>query len=106
MTVFGLLLQIMTNDPLLLGSFGFYQESYFISFILFLSLYIHTIDVPLRFGFRWHTNYLEKDADRYAVRRGLGKMLQSALIRSHAKSLDPLFTSWLYEAWNSNHPNL
>jgi len=106
MVVYGTLLWMLTNSAPFLLSFGFYQQSYFASFYLFTSLYLVSLDVPIRIGMRWISRWQEIDADNYAVSRGYGVEFKSALIRSYASSHDNLFTSWIDRALNDTHPTL
>ena len=60
----------------------------------------------MRMGLRAFTRWQEKEADKYTVVRGYGEACRDALIRSHAKSLDLLFTSKFDEILNVDHPHL
>ena len=72
MVIFGSLLYYFTNKASFLLSFGFYQESYYVSFALFTFMYSNSLDVGIRMLMNQHVKYLEKDADLYVVSRGLG----------------------------------
>lgn len=72
MVIFGALLWVFTNNASFLLSFGFYQESYYVSFALFTFMYSNSLDVGIRMLMNLHTKYLEKDADLYVVSRGFG----------------------------------
>jgi Zn-dependent protease with chaperone function len=75
MVIFGSLLLYFTNNASFLLSFGFHQESFYVSFALFTFFYSNSLDVFIRVLMRKHTQYLEKDADMYAVERGFGVVL-------------------------------
>ena len=106
MVVFGFLLWMLTNYPPFLLSFGFYQQSYFVSFYLFTTMYAASADVPIRFGMRLVERYQEMDADNHVINRGYGEVFKSALIRTYASRLDNLFTSCIDRALNDSHPTL
>ncbi len=72
MVIFGSLLYYFTNKDSFLLSFGFYQESYYVSFALFTFMYSNSLDVGIRMLMNLHVKYLEKDADLYVVSRGFG----------------------------------
>ena len=52
MLVFGLIMTLLINDATFLKSFGFYKQSFSISFYLFTYIYLYSIDVPIRIGMR------------------------------------------------------
>ena len=55
---------------------------------------------------RAFTRRQEREADLYTVVRGYGEAFRDALIRSHAKGLDLLFTSDFDGLMNVDHPHL
>ena len=59
MVVFGTFLQLMINQPSFLVSFGFPQESYFATLILFTYFYSVSLDVPIRIGLNAYGRYQE-----------------------------------------------
>jgi len=65
----------MVNRPAFLLAFGFPQESYIVSLILFVYFYINSLDVILRLGLNWFSRYQEWQADMYAVQQGYGEEL-------------------------------
>ena len=77
-----------------------------VSLILFVYLYMVSLDTPIRIGLNAYSRYQEHQADIYAVQRGYGVPLQHALIRSHAISLDPLFLSYIDQLLVANHPSM
>ena len=59
MVIFGAFLQLFINNSSMLVSFGFSQESYLVSLILFLYLYSISLDIPIRMGLNAFSRYLE-----------------------------------------------
>ena len=106
MVLFGLFLWQIENKPTFLQSFGFMHKSYFASLGLFTYLYSITLDVPLRIGLRLLNRKFELRADEFVVKKGFGKPLRNALIRSHADSLDNIFKSQFDAILNEDHPDL
>lgn len=73
---------------------------------LFLSVYMSSLDIPIRIAMRRYGRYHEKQADLYAVERGYGESLKNSLIRAYCKSLDNLWPSWLEQDMTSEHPTM
>ena len=59
MVIFGVFLQLLINRPSFLVAFGFPQESYFVSLVLFTFLYSVSLDIPLRIGLNAYGRYQE-----------------------------------------------
>lgn len=106
MVIFGLFLLQVENSAGFLTSFGFHQESYFVSLGLFVWLFMISLDPILRVGMHLQQRYNEYRADSFATQQGYGISLQFALIRSHAENLDNLFTSSIDKWVNLSHPDL
>ena len=106
MVVYGAFMMSFINNPNLLGNFGFYQKSYFVSFYLFTYFYSVSLDVLIRCCMRAINRKHEFDADAYAVEQGYGEPLRDSLIRCSAKSLDTLFTSHFDQLMTADHPTL
>ena len=73
MVVFGIFLQLLTNQPGFLLSFGFHHESYFVSLGLVVWLYTISLDIPIRaFVLNGFARSIELQADTYSVKLGYG----------------------------------
>ena len=106
MVIFAAILQLLNNKASFLLSFGFHEESYFVSLGMFVWLFMVSLDPFLRIIMNWNSRRNELQADIYAVQLGFGLSMESALIRSHAENLDTIFYSEV-EKWVFNtHPPL
>lgn len=94
------------NNHYMLRSFGFTQESHFVSLMIFMKCYslisflTGILSVYLR-------RQIEFEADAYAAKEmKLEKPLATALIKMHRDNKSNLNPDWLYAAVHFNHPTL
>ena len=106
MALFAICINQAVNSHTMLATFGFKQESYFISLYLFFKIWSVSGEFFLRRGIDWNGRRLESQADYGTKKVGMEKELRSALIRNYAANSDPLFVNELTDFMNMNHPPL
>ena len=106
MLIFALYLGPMLNNPTLLRTFGFRQESFFVSLYLTFKVWSVGCDFVLRKFLLWFTRLNELRADRGAAKVGMESDMRNALIRNYAANKDPLFVSDVTIVTQKSHPSM
>ena len=104
MIAFALFLTPLINNHQLLASFGFKQESYIMSIYAASLVWNTAIDWPMQLWYLYLSRQDETDADLYAVDRGHGYALRTALIRNFGQNLDNIYCTKLHTLITMSHP--
>ena len=105
LTLMFYLFSLVLNNQDLLYSFGFTENSNFVSLMIFIKIYdlLAFVLRVLTFGY---IRKLEFQADEFAAKKGYKNELCSSLLKIHTHNASNLCPDPLYAMFNFNHPEL
>lgn len=94
------------NNGALYQAFGFMGEKpVLIGFTLFQTLLV-PMELAMSLLISWQSRCHEFEADRFASKLGYNELLQSGLIKLHAKNRSFVHPDWIYSTLHYSHPPL
>jgi STE24 endopeptidase len=94
------------NNGALYEAFGFTGEKpVIIGFTLFQTLLV-PLELAMSLLISWQSRCHEFEADRFASALGYNELLQSGLIKLHAKNRSFVHPDWIYSTLHYSHPPL